>query len=163
MYTVLVFSSLVKDCKTVFRKPDDSLFKTRMTNTSNYAKNDCCLSSLCFGFVARPAFISFDHPKYLQYHQGLAEIRRYLNELFPADACITEEQIQEQLFYKEFLLYLHRGEYKRAKQFVAEASQIIRSTRQYNQARKSVRSWLRFTAFRLYKELNYKKDIKQRT
>ena len=108
-------------------------------------------------------FISFDHPKYLQYHQGLAEIRRYLNELFPADACITEEQIQEQLFYKEFLLYLHRGEYKRAKQFVAEAPQIIRSTRQYNQARKSVRSWLRFTAFRLYKELNYKKDIKQRT
>ncbi len=108
-------------------------------------------------------FISFDHPKYLQYHQGLAEIRRYLNELFPADACITEEQIQEQLFYKEFLLYLHRGEYKRAKQVVAEAPQIIRSTRQYNQARKSVRSWLRFTAFRLYKELNYKKDIKQRT
>lgn len=108
-------------------------------------------------------FISFDHPKYLQYHQGLAEIRRYLNELFPADACFSEEQIQEQLFYKEFLLYLHRGEYKRAKQFVAEAPQIIRSTRQYNQARRSVRSWLRFTAFRLYKELNYKKDIKQRT
>lgn len=32
--------------KTVFRKTDDPLFKARMTNTSNYAKNDCCLSSL---------------------------------------------------------------------------------------------------------------------
>jgi hypothetical protein len=32
-----------------------------MTNASNYAKNDCCLFSLCFGFVARAAFISSDH------------------------------------------------------------------------------------------------------
>ena len=108
-------------------------------------------------------FISFDHPKYLQYHRGLAAIRRYLNELFPADTCFSEEQIQEQLFYKEFLLYLHRGEYKHAKQFVTEAPQIIRSTRQYNQAKKSVKSWVRFTAFRFYKEISYKKDLKKRT
>ena len=108
-------------------------------------------------------FISVDHPKYLQYHQGLANIRRYLNELFPADACFTEKQLQEYEFYKDFLLYLHHGEYKRAKQLVAEAPKIISSTRQYNQARNSVKSWFRFTMFRLYKDFKYKQELKQRT
>lgn len=107
-------------------------------------------------------FISFNHPKYLQYYRGLAEIRRYLNELFPDDACFSEEDLQEQVFYKEFLLYLHRGEYKRAKQLVAEAPQLICSKRQYNQAKKSVKSWVRFMAFRLYKEFKFKQDLRQR-
>ena len=67
------------------------------------------------------------------------------------------------MFYKEFLLYLHRGEYKCAKQLVAEAPKIICSTRQYNQAKKSIQSWLRFIAFKIYKEYNYKKDLRRRT
>lgn len=123
--------------------------------------NDLCVVYRVYKESA--TFISFNHPKYLQYYHGLADIRRYLNELFPDDACFSEEQIQEQLFYKEFLLYLHRGEYKRAKQLVAEAPQLIRSTRQYHQAKKSISSWLRFTAFRLYKEYQYKKDLRRRT
>ena len=123
--------------------------------------NDLCVVYRVYKESA--TFISFDHPKYLQYHKGLANIRRYLNELFPNDACFSEAWLQEHEFYKEFLLYLHRGEYKRAKQLVAEAPTLIRKTRQYNQAKKSVKSWLRFTAFKLYKEYNYKKDLKRRT
>lgn len=123
--------------------------------------NDLCVVYRVYKESA--TFISFDHPKYLQYYRGLAEIRRYLNELFPDDACFSEEDIQEQLFYKEFLLYLHRGEYKKAKEFVAEATRTICSTCQYHQAKKFVSSWLRFTAFRFYKEISYKKDLKKRT
>ena len=123
--------------------------------------NDLCVVYRVYKESA--TFISFDHPKYLLYYRGLAEVRRYLNELFPNDACFSEEDIQEQLFYKEFLLYLHRGEYKKAKEFVAEATRTICSTRQYHQAKKFVSSWLRFTAFRFYKEISYKKDLKKRT
>lgn len=108
-------------------------------------------------------FISFDHPKYLQYHQGLAETRRYLNELFPADACFSEEDLQEQLLYKEFLLYLHKGEYKHAKQLVADASQLIQHTHHYCRAFKVVQSRFRFVLFRCYKEYSYYKDLKKRT
>ena len=44
-------------------------------------------------------FISFDHPKYLQYHHGLMQIRRYLNKLFPQDACFSEDWMREYEFY----------------------------------------------------------------
>ena len=107
-------------------------------------------------------FISFDHPKYLQYHRGLAEIRRYLNELFPDDACFSEEELQEQVFYKEFLLYLHQRDYRKAKQLIANAAAIA-NTAKVRQAKRFTKTWLRFIAFRLYKEISYKKDLKRRT
>ena len=108
-------------------------------------------------------FISVDHPKYLWYHKGLMNIRRYLNELFPEDACFTEEWMQEYVFYKEFLLYLHRGEYKAAKQLVVHAPEMIHSMRQYRQAKDAVKSRLHFIAFRWYKEYKSTKEIKDRT
>jgi hypothetical protein len=107
-------------------------------------------------------FISFDHPKYLQYYRGLAEVRRYLNELFPNDACFSEEDIQEQLFYKEFLLYLHRGEYKKAKQLIANAAAIAHSAK-VKQAKDFTKTRLHFIAAHYVKELKYKKDLKKRT
>lgn len=109
------------------------------------------------------SFISFDHPKYMQYHQGLANIRRYLNELFPADICFTELQLQEQVFYKEYLLYLHRFEYLKAKQLVANAPAIIADAAKYRQAARFARTWFRFVAFHFYKEYSYKKEISHRT
>lgn len=107
-------------------------------------------------------FISFDHPKYLQYYRGLAEIRRYLNELFPDDACFTEEQIQEQLFYKEFLLYLHQRDYRKAKQLIANASAIADSAK-VRQAKRFTKSWLHFIAVHFIKERKYKQDLQERT
>ena len=53
--------------------------------------NDLCVVYRVYKESA--TFISFDNPKYLQYFRGLADIRRYLNELFPRDACFTEEQL----------------------------------------------------------------------
>ena len=106
-------------------------------------------------------FISFDHPKYMQYYQGLAAIRRYLNELFPADACFTEEEIQEQLFYKEFLLYLHNLEYKKAKELIANTAAIAHSAK-VKQAKYFTKTRLHFFAAHFVKERAYKKDITKR-
>lgn len=108
-------------------------------------------------------FISFDHPKYLQYHQGLANIRRYLNQLFPKDVCVTEEQLQEQLFYREFLLYLHQLDFYKAKEMISNVSDIIVNKKKVSQAIRFTKSRLLFFVFHLYKEYIYYKDLMRRT
>lgn len=108
-------------------------------------------------------FISFAHPKYLQYHRGLAEIRRYLNELFPGDVCFTETQLQEQVFYKEFLLYLHQNNYEKALQLIADAPVAIANSSKLLQAKRFSKTWLHFFAAHCIKEYKYKQELKERT
>ena len=108
-------------------------------------------------------FISFEHPKYMLYHKGLADIRKYLNELFPQDACFTDEELDEQVFYKEFLLYLHKNQYQKTKQLLAKVPNEIANSTKVKQARKFVKSWLHFEIARLIKEHKYRKDLHQRT
>lgn len=108
-------------------------------------------------------FISINHPKYMQYHKGLVNIRRYLNELFPSDACFLEAQLQEYEFYKEFLLYLHHKNYKKAKQLITNAPNDIASGAKVRQAKRFTKTWLHFIVAHYIKEFNYRKDIKQRT
>lgn len=108
-------------------------------------------------------FISFNHPKYLKYHKGLANIRRYLNELFPNDACFSEEWLQEYVFYKEFLLYLHQKNYERAKQLIDNAPTDIANSAKVNQAKRFTKTWLHFIVAHYIKENNYHKDITERT
>ena len=69
-------------------------------------------------------FVSLDHPKYLEYHKGLMDTRRYLNELFPDDTCFTETWMQDYEFYKAFLFYLHRKQYNNAKQLLNKYKHI---------------------------------------
>lgn len=123
--------------------------------------NDLCVVYRVYKESA--TFISFDHPKYLSYYKGLAETRRYLNELFPNDACFSEEWLQEYEFYKEFLLYLHRLDYKKAKQLINEVSANIPDSAKLRQAKRFSKSWLHFVVAHIVKERIYKKDIKQRT
>ena len=108
-------------------------------------------------------FISVAHPKYLQYHKGLMAVRRYLNELFPQDACFTEEQMQEYVFYKEFLLYAHRLNYSDAKSLVSRFATIIPNSPKLHQAQKQIANYFRFIVFAWGKEWRYKKDIRKRT
>lgn len=109
-------------------------------------------------------FVPVTHPKYLSINRGLMDTRRYLNELFPQDACFTEEWMQDYEFYKEYLLYLHKWQYGKAKALLASAEE----TKAYNQphymqAKRMTRNRLRFIAFAMYKEWTYIKDIKKRT
>ena len=122
--------------------------------------NDLCVVYRVYKESA--TFISVEHPKYMLYHKGLAEIRRYLNELFPDDICFTEDELQEQVFYKEFLLYLHRREYKKAKQLIAD-SRVLDHMPKVKQAIRFTKTWLHFMGAYYIKEQSYKKDINQRT
>ena len=105
-------------------------------------------------------FLSIDNPKYLEYHRGLMNTRRYLNELFPDDACVTEDQMADYEFYKEFLLYLHKLQYKKARSLVKSFGQETNHSRQ---AKRFTANYLTFFASHLYKELMYVKDRVKRT
>lgn len=122
--------------------------------------NDLCVVYRVYKESA--TFISFDHPKYLQYHKGLANIRRYMNELFPKDACFSEEWLQEYEFYKEFLLYLHQLDYKKAKALIDEFSEKIPNSVKLRQAKNYTKIRLHFVIAHIIKERNYRKDLKQR-
>jgi hypothetical protein len=105
-------------------------------------------------------FVSLDHPKYLEYHKGLMDTRRYLNELFPNDTCFTETWMQDYEFYKEFLFYLHRKQYNNAKQLLNKYKHIAGQPH-YTQAKRFTRSWVHFIGFHYYKEYAYKKQLEQ--
>lgn len=106
-------------------------------------------------------FISYDHPKYMQYHRGLMEIRRYLRDKYALQLFnYSEEYIQEYLFYREYLLYLHNGDFRNAKQLVDNCNL---KTPKVNKARKMTVSRVVFTLFRWYKLRSLKNDLKQRT
>lgn len=122
--------------------------------------NDLCVVYRVYQESA--TFISFDHPRYLQYHKGLANIRRYLNELFPEDVCFDEAWLQEYEFYKEFLLYLHQFKYKQAKQLIANAAAIANSSK-VKQAKRFSKTRLHFIVAHCIKEYQYKKDLNKRT
>lgn len=122
--------------------------------------NDLCVVYRVYKESA--TFISVDHPKYLQYYKGLANIRRYLNELFPDDVCFDEAWLQEYEFYKEFLLYLHQLNYKKAKQLIAGVSANIINFAKLRQAKRFSKTWLHFVAAHYIKEYNYKKELNQR-
>ncbi len=106
-------------------------------------------------------FISYDHPKYMQYHRGLMEIRRYLRDKYALQLFnYSEEYIQEYLFYREYLLYLHNGDFRNAKQLVDNCNL---KTPKVNKARKMTANRLVFILFRWYKLRSLKNDLKQRT
>ena len=122
--------------------------------------NDLCVVYRVYKESA--TFISFDHPKYLQYHKGLANIRRYLNELFPNDVCFSEAWIQEYAFYKEFLLYLHQMDYKKAISLIEEVSANIPDSAKLKQAKRFTKSRIHFLMAHLIKEHKYKQELKRR-
>lgn len=106
-------------------------------------------------------FISFDHPKYIEYHKGLMNTRRYLNELFPNDVCFSEEWMQDYVFYKEFLLYLHNKDYNSAKDHLLN-NQHLKEQPHFRLAKRMIQTKLHFIAFHYYKEYTYQKDLKIR-
>lgn len=105
-------------------------------------------------------FMSISNPKYLEYHRGLMNTRRYLNELFPDDACVTEAQMADYEFYKEFLLCLHNLQYKKACSLV---DSFVQETRHFRRAKRITANFPTFFAAHLYKEIMYVKDRVKRT
>lgn len=108
-------------------------------------------------------FVPLDHPNYLSYYKGLAETRRYLNELFPDEACFSEDWLQEYEFYKEFLLYLHQRDYGKAKQLILNAPAGIQSGTKVRQAKRFTKTKLHFFFAYLIKEFKYRQALKHNT
>lgn len=107
-------------------------------------------------------FISFDHPRYLDYHRGLVAIRQYLDELFPGEVAYSEEWADEYLFYREFLLYLHNLRHKDAKELIRRYSGKLSRSPKYIKSKKFASSALLFILFHFYKERSYRKAISQK-
>jgi glycosyltransferase involved in cell wall biosynthesis len=112
-------------------------------------------------YTESATFISYDHPKYMQYHRGLMEIRRYLRDKFALQLHnYSEDYILEYLFYREYLLYVFQGDYRKAK---ALASACKISTPKVKQAQKIASNWLVFILFRWYKAWRKDSDYKNRS
>lgn len=108
-------------------------------------------------------FVSLDDAGYLEYHKGLVETRRYLNELFPNDACISDTDQKEYLFYKEFLLYLHQLQYKRAKELIADVDLQIKESAKVKRAQSFTKSRVHFLFAHISKEYRVKQALKNNT
>lgn len=112
-------------------------------------------------YTESATFISYDHPKYLYYHKGLMEIRRYLASKFNLQLSnYSEEFTKEYEFYCEYLLYLHQGDYPRAKGLLDNCKL---NTRKVRNARHMTSNKLIFNLFRLYKKYKTKSNFKERT
>ena len=98
-------------------------------------------------------YISYDHPRYLAYHKGLVDIRRYLHNLFPEDVPYSDDWASDYVFYKEFLLLLNNGQYNKARKLVDTFPNDLRNTLHFKHAYSATRSKLNFISFRAYKAL----------
>ncbi len=108
-------------------------------------------------------FVSLDDARYLDYHKGLVNTRRYLNELFPNDVYMTEADLKEYLFYKEFLLYLHKLDFKRAKALIATADPQIKESVKVRRARAFAKSRFHFLFAHLTKEYKTRRALDNNT
>ena len=63
-------------------------------------------------------------------------------------------------FYKEFLLYLHQCNYRKARQLIADAAAIT-DTPKVQQAMRFAKTRLHFIAAHLIKEYKYQRELKQ--
>lgn len=106
------------------------------------------------------SFLSYEHPRYLLYHRGLIETRRYLNKLFPKDACFSEKTLQEQLFYKEFLYHVYWRDYGAARELIKQYQPSIADTGKWKKAHRITLSRVFFYGFSWYKRYKHRKENK---
>ncbi len=69
-------------------------------------------------------FINFNHPRYIYYHQGLVEIRRYLDELFPGEVEFSEQWAYDYMVYRRFLVAVYNLNYKEARKQLMSLQKI---------------------------------------
>lgn len=126
---------------------------------SQYTRFACLPDLLVVYRVYRESatHIGPEHPKYLWYHRGLMNIRRYLNELFPDNVVFDEAFCRDYELYKEFLLYTYRLDYQSANKIVQKWEL---DSRNYKQAKRMTSNVLIFVCFALYKIImNKRKKI----
>ena len=102
-------------------------------------------------------FINFNHPRYLYYHQGLVEIRRYLDELFPGEVEFSELWAHDYMVYRRFLVAVYNFDYNAARKEL-KSLQKINSKEQ--KAIRRTKSRIGFYIFAFVKRWKLKKSEK---
>ena len=60
-------------------------------------------------------FTNLGSPRYISYHQGLVEIKRYLDELFPGEVAFSEQWAHDYMVYRYFLVAVYQFKYIEAR------------------------------------------------
>jgi hypothetical protein len=60
-------------------------------------------------------FTGVQHPRFLNYHEGLVAMKRYLAELFPGEIDFTEDWANDYLSYKRARLAFYNFDYSEAR------------------------------------------------
>lgn len=93
-------------------------------------------------------FVNFNHPKYIYYHKGLVEIRRYLYELFPGEVEFSDEWAYDYMKYREFLQAVYQLDFQNA---ISALNSIIVPVKKSRRAQMFIRTKVGFYAFALVK------------
>ncbi|OIP84765.1 MAG: hypothetical protein AUK44_01285 [Porphyromonadaceae bacterium CG2_30_38_12] len=100
-------------------------------------------------------FINFNHPRYLYYHQGLVEIRRYLDELFPGEVEFSEQWAHDYMVYRRFLVAVYNFNYQMARK---ELLTIQKTTPKEQKALRRTKTRIGFYIFALVKRWKLKQS-----
>lgn len=106
------------------------------------------------------SYISYNHPRFLEYYHGLMNTRRYLNELFPNDV-IAEEILQERMFTKEFYYDVYQLRYQDAKRLVVSVPQGIIDSIIIKVAKRYTSNRFVFVIYHIYKRISTYCSIKK--
>ncbi len=107
-------------------------------------------------YTASLTFVNYNSPKYIAYHQGLVEIRRYLHELFPNEVDFSEQWANDYMVYRHFLREVYNFNYKKAKVALNKLQKIGKKEKK---AKILIRTWIGFYIFALVKHLKLKRNL----
>ena len=106
-------------------------------------------------YASSNTFVNFNHPRYLYYHQGLVEIRRYLDELFPGEVEFNEQWAHDYMVYRRFLVAVNNLDYKSARK---ELNSLQNLGEKEQKAIKRTKSYLGFWIFAMVKRYKLKRS-----
>ncbi len=95
-------------------------------------------------------FTNFNSKKYLDYHEGLVAIRRYLYELYPNEVDFSEQWAHDYMAYRRFLKAASQWNYAAAKN---ELNTIRVKGKKEQRAEKWIKTRLGFYLFALGKKI----------
>lgn len=100
-------------------------------------------------------FTNFNNPRYIYYHQGLVEIRRYLDELFPGEVEFSEQWAHDYMVYRHFLVAVYNFDFLEARKQLLQLQQVNSKERK---ALRRTKSRLGFYIFCVVKRLKLMKS-----
>jgi len=100
-------------------------------------------------------FTNYNSPRYLYYHHGLVNIKRYMDELFPGEVEFSEQWAHDYMQYRHFLVAVYNFDYREAQNAL---NHFIQLGKKEKRARLFSKTKIGFYIFCLLKKIkNYEK------